>query len=603
MKRIIKKTDIYKKYKYYLKLVQDGKNYPNEKWKVAYLEEHFDIKDMKPAKGYLRRIQEDTIKMASVFLNDVKDLKIHPFLIDDSLIGWYRHRGFLPWDDRIRFGLISEELENLVEYVKKNWLVATLDENSELECIDNIIKENYDKYTALIYDKKIQIVKAHNTIDLPIIEFFVFDRFDNNLKKTVIDHRNDIELDYNLMFPLKEETFEKQEIYVPNKPEEFLNVEKFDYVSYPTDFDNRDRIRWKKYNKKNRLTAEFYLIDAFEIAHFKPLYEYLRDKGIYAIFIAEPPEINVTNNWFDYENAIRILKDNQLEYDTECNSEADYAFTTQAIECLKKYKNIKINVSYGCALALDGKQFIYSKHTLDGFDYKLVHGPFTKELCRRILGEDWKKYKNRIYMMGYPRFTDALNEHVDKEEIKNELGIITDKAIIGYLPTWGDYSDIEQYYRAIIELKKEFFVISKPHHCTARLESEENNLKMLREESDYLLPPEYDTIKFLEICDVVIANAKSGVSLECTWLKEDAKLVFITNEYSDRDFCPEIKEIVELVDSYEILVDTVKRVIKDDKYIGRRIAFVENVFGKKNNNYLEVIYKEIFAERNKTYGK
>ena len=33
---------------------------------------------------------------------------------------------------------------------------------------------------------------------------------------------------------------------------------------------------------------------------------------------------------------IRILEEKELEYATECYPDADFAFTTQGVECLKK---------------------------------------------------------------------------------------------------------------------------------------------------------------------------------------------------------------------------------------------------------------------------
>ena len=54
-----------------------------------------------------------------------------------------------------------------------------------------------------------------------------------------------------------------------------------------------------KTNLDKSSTVEFYLVDAFEIFHFIPLYDLLRSSGIKAVFIAEPPYTNVAGSWFD----------------------------------------------------------------------------------------------------------------------------------------------------------------------------------------------------------------------------------------------------------------------------------------------------------------
>ena len=59
--------------------------------------------------------------------------------------------------------------------------------------------------------------------------------------------------------------------------------------------------------KGEHTSVEFYLIDAFEIFHFLPLYYLFERRGIQVKFVAEPPESNTSGKWFDYDRAIVIL--------------------------------------------------------------------------------------------------------------------------------------------------------------------------------------------------------------------------------------------------------------------------------------------------------
>ena len=93
--------------------------YFHEKNKLQYLMEHSDITKLLPATGELRRRQERLLEFVQDFLDSIEELNIKPFLLAGSLLGEYRHKGFIPWDDDFDFGLMRGDYEKLIQYFKE----------------------------------------------------------------------------------------------------------------------------------------------------------------------------------------------------------------------------------------------------------------------------------------------------------------------------------------------------------------------------------------------------------------------------------------------------------------------------------------------------
>ena len=352
----------------------------------------------------------------------------------------------------------------------------------------------------------------------------------------------------------------------------------------------------KKYGEVRKFSAinvEFYLVESFEIEHFILLYNILNEKGINAYFVAEPKSIHVDGDYLDYERAIKILKEKNLKYHTMRDAYADIAFTTQAVRNLARYskKTIKINLQYGCSLLKNA--FGASEEGTAGFDYKMSNGQFDRELCCRYIDSD------RAYDIGYPKYYDIAGTHMTREQVREELGIKTQKKIIAYLPTWDENSSIQVYYNELKSLKDKYYIVTKPHHCTYRLDSKKDDLNKLYEISDMVLQPEYGLDKFMFIGDLTVIDAKSGATLEATFLNDDMKMVWLLVSKDVRNlFWQEINNIVELVDNRDDLVDVVNKTMAEDDYIEYRKEHINQYFSKYDRKYLENVLMRIISANN-----
>lgn len=331
----------------------------------------------------------------------------------------------------------------------------------------------------------------------------------------------------------------------------------------------------KETKKDEHKKIEFYLMDAFEIFHFLPIYKALTEESICTNFVCEPPDINTVHKWFDYDNAIKILKDLNLNYTLKADSYARIAFTTQNIKVLSKYWGLKINLNYGCGF--NKTNFGNIPASSIGFDYKFVHGKYMAKNAQKALK------RNQIKIIGYPKHDDFFNNLPDKESIKAKLEINTEKPILVYFPTWDEDSSIQKFGKEINNLRKDFFVVTKAHHCTFRLKDKQNDLNVLYNISDKVLEGNYNFSDAVMIADIALIDGKSGSSCEVPYLKNSLPILYLSPKDNLKEvFKPEIFKFGEVINEPSELFQKVRQVYQNDKYIKTRQNKIEYYLGKND---------------------
>ena len=263
---------------------------------IDYLKAHTDIRHMKPAVGELRYHQEQCVRASSLFFKKIEKLGIRPILDSGNLLGYVRHKGFIPWDDDIDFTLIRKEYERLKEYCQRH--IYTEEERykkadicekeifpgmecyywtpwhnhfSVVEVRDDGYRTGMDFFPLEYYadgysltelralaaqmkaevickdseEEKIRCVKKmleknkENIAEKSAYRYFGLDSM--AIRKAYLKEHF---IPENVVFPLKEVLWEGEKFWVPNQAEEFLTYEYEDCWGFPEDVGISLHQRW-----------------------------------------------------------------------------------------------------------------------------------------------------------------------------------------------------------------------------------------------------------------------------------------------------------------------------------------------------------------------
>ena len=267
------------------------KNYYKKSYSIyQFLKNIADTKTLKPCKGELREYQLKLLDFAKNCFEYFEKINVKYFLTNGNLLGAYRNKGFIPWDDDIDIGMIRDDFDKLIEYLRKNCLEVDVSEISYTKrnrgfVINEFIKKNPNVMSFAIFPTHLQILQGDNmknlmTLDIHPFDYYSDDYTDEEIKKDInLIKRQKTKIDnfaelnkylkelrlsnnkigvksnkiyygydnYDITFipftdwykvddilPIKKVGYENTQCYVPNKPEKILLIHYGkDYMSMP----------------------------------------------------------------------------------------------------------------------------------------------------------------------------------------------------------------------------------------------------------------------------------------------------------------------------------------------------------------------------------
>lgn len=240
--------------------------------------ENTDITQIPKADGILRQLQLAELTLVKA-VDDVCTKNNLEYWLDwGTLLGAYRHKGFIPWDDDVDMAMMRDDLEKFVEIFNDKV------ENKDIYCEPYVDKHNPTKYFLKIRHKKISQI----AVDIFVMDYYhkklnlkqktqmskylhtlrkiislkknfhfsveqQYARLKDLTKKFILNNREvklentpDVYfgldfphnykrgfLDYDEIFPLKRVQFENAQFLVPNKDFEVLVAEFKTPMAFP----------------------------------------------------------------------------------------------------------------------------------------------------------------------------------------------------------------------------------------------------------------------------------------------------------------------------------------------------------------------------------
>jgi hypothetical protein len=322
--------------------------------------------------------------------------------------------------------------------------------------------------------------------------------------------------------------------------------------------------------------VEFYIIDAFEIYHFLPIYKaILYHNELEANFVIEPPSTNTAGPWVNYHDATNILESIKISYSTVSNTNAKIAITTQSVDHILHYKNLKVRLMYGVGLTRD--YFSYRKEASHGFDGLLVNGNYKVTQLKKFIS------KNRIKTVGYPKHDIFFHNKMCINNILADYKLDNNKKNVIYFPTWDSDSAIKKFYEELVKLKQDYNILVKPHHCTARgLAVNKEDLENLKDIATTILNEHISLSEFCTIADLIIVDAKSGALTEAIYLNYQIPIIALSPRSNlAKHFYKEAFLVAPILNSPIKLLATIKNMLTNDKYKYNRKKY-SNMFYKSS---------------------
>lgn len=302
-----------------------------KKYKQEYetLRSSLNITKLKPCSGDLRKWQLDLLEYSNIWFEKFEQWGLIYFAIAGTLLGTYRHKGFIPWDDDIDVGMLRPDYEKLINQLRECGIEISTDgmnQQNKYAIVNEYINKYKNQILFIHCPGVLQIIQGGTIDHCKVLDVFDYDYIKDGItidelkkyidtqrkvykgSKTFSEYKNCMykELEESSVvvknsntiytaldnddtfsfpckgvyykediFPLKKIPFENIEIYVPNNIEKFflLNYGE-DYMKIPYEISINNHVDYRT-NFTKRTTLKDLLLD--KLLYKYKLYNYKKN--------------------------------------------------------------------------------------------------------------------------------------------------------------------------------------------------------------------------------------------------------------------------------------------------------------------------------------
>jgi lipopolysaccharide cholinephosphotransferase len=249
---------------------------------LQYVKLDCPITEIPPATGKLRQIQLDNLEGIEFFDKICAQHGLQYWLDFGNLLGAVRHKGFIPWDDDVDFGMMRQDYEKFIELFENGFpnndkYYIKFNNNGKDKCFVKVVNKDLPHVAMDIFPYDYYFKKTTTEEKLSLTEFLrkfthkkyyklLYPFFINNpkgMRKRLFNLRDkkilkgntpDIKsqpslfygidyshnhkilfVDYETIFPIKKIYYEGKYFSCPNDEDSLLKAEYGDYMKLPND--------------------------------------------------------------------------------------------------------------------------------------------------------------------------------------------------------------------------------------------------------------------------------------------------------------------------------------------------------------------------------
>lgn len=270
-------------------------------------------------------------------------------------------------------------------------------------------------------------------------------------------------------------------------------------------------------------SVDFYLYASHEVPTWLPIVRSLRDLGVDARFVLEPPGVNLARGsspdagrgWHDDKRSGLVPLVDDVTWErlrAQLSDEGELplarlrsrgaAVTSSGVGWLRPWSGARIRCMYGVGLVRDawGHGAINA-----GFDLVLAPGPHPRREIGRACPD------TPVVEVGFPKWAAYRRGEIRPAAAREALGLPTGRRVVLWLPTWADHSSLDRYQDAFEALDPELLIVIKPHHNSARFEAARlEHLRHLDPDRIRLVETSVHLPTLVAAADVIASDVRSG---------------------------------------------------------------------------------------------